>query len=49
MHRQPIMLFVVLTVLGLAAAGLLAIGAFPPTVASSPVERTLGNDRFQTR
>jgi len=28
---------------------LLGIGAFPPSVAPVPVERSLPNDRFQTR
>jgi len=28
---------------------LLGIGAFPPAVAPVPIERSLPNDRFQTR
>jgi hypothetical protein len=48
MFRRPLLL-IVLILLGAAAAGLLAIGAFPPSVTTTPVERTLPNDRFQTR
>lgn len=48
MFRRPVLLlvFVLLVLMG---AGMLAIGAFPPSAATSAVERTLSNDRFQTR
>jgi len=48
MFRRPVTLLVLL-LLALAAAGLLALGAFPPEVRPVPVERTLPNDRFQPR
>lgn len=48
MFRRPVLLLV-LFLFALAATGLLAIGAFPPTATSSTVERVLSNDRFQTR
>jgi hypothetical protein len=48
MFRRPVLLLVFL-LLVLIGAGLLAIGAFPPSAATSPVERTLSNDRFKTR
>jgi hypothetical protein len=48
MFRRPIMLLAVILIV-LVAGGLLAVGAFPPTVTPSAVERTLPNDRFQTR
>ncbi|MBY0337987.1 MAG: hypothetical protein K2X11_15335 [Acetobacteraceae bacterium] len=48
MFRRPLLL-IVLVLLGLAVAGMLAIGAFPPSVTTAPVERVLPNDRFQTR
>jgi hypothetical protein len=48
MFRRPILLLAVI-VLALAAVGLLAVGAFPPEIAPKPVERTVPNDRFQTR
>ena len=48
MFRRPILLLVLLLVAALVL-GLLALGAFPPEVAPSPVERVLPNDRFQTR
>ena len=42
--------FVTILVLfiGLVAAGLLAIGAFPPAVPPERVERTISNERFST-
>jgi hypothetical protein len=48
MFRRPILLLTVI-LLALVAVGLLAVGAFPPAVRPKPVERTLPNDRFQTR
>lgn len=46
MSRSPFLLLILL-VLAVLAIGLLAIGAFPPSVTPEPVERTLPNDRFQ--
>ena len=48
MVRRPILLLLAV-LLGLVVVGLLAIGAFPPSVAPTPVERVVPNDRFQTR
>jgi hypothetical protein len=48
MFRRPYLLLAVVIVV-LAAVGLLAVGAFPPVISSKPVERTVPNDRFQTR
>lgn len=48
MFRRPILLLVAILA-GLVAVGLLVIGAFPPSVTSTPVERVLPNERFQTR
>jgi hypothetical protein len=48
MFRRPILLLVVIVIV-LGAAGLLAVGAFPPATTPSAVEHTLPNDRFQTR
>ncbi len=48
MFRRPVLLLV-MVLLGLVAVGLLALGAFPPAVSTAPVERTLPNERFQTR
>ncbi|WP_211874492.1 hypothetical protein [Plastoroseomonas arctica] len=48
MLRSPFVL-IVLLVLAVAVVGVLAIGAFPPSVEPRPVERVLPNDRFQTR
>lgn len=48
MFRRPVLLLVML-LLVLGAAGLLAIGAFPPAASPTTVERVLNNDRFQTR
>lgn len=39
---------ILLLFIGLVAAGLLAIGAFPPTVQPERVERTLSNERFSS-
>ena len=48
MFRHPILLIAAI-VGGVLVIGLLAIGAFPPSVEPQPVERTLPNERFQTR
>jgi hypothetical protein len=47
MSRSPFLL-ILLLVLGAVAVGLLALGAFPPSVPPQPVERTLPNERFQS-
>jgi hypothetical protein len=43
------MLLLVVILMGLLAAGLLFLGAFPPSVQPQPVERSLPADRFGTR
>ncbi len=48
MFRRPILLLTVI-LLALVAVGLLVVGAFPPEVSPTAVERPLPNDRFQTR
>ena len=48
MVRRPILLLAAILI-ALVVAGLLAVGAFPPSVTPTPVERVLPNDRFQTR
>jgi len=48
MFRRPMLLLAVI-LLGLLVVGLLAIGAFPPGNSPAPVERSMPNDRFQTR
>jgi uncharacterized membrane protein YfbV (UPF0208 family) len=48
MLRRPAVLMAAV-VLGLVLAGLLWLGAFPPEVTPSPVERPVPNDRFQPR
>jgi hypothetical protein len=48
MFRRPLLL-IILVLLGALLVGLLALSAFPPGVAPSPVERVLPNDRFQVR
>ncbi|WP_164697509.1 hypothetical protein [Falsiroseomonas algicola] len=48
MFRHPILLLVML-LFGVVVLGLLAIGAFPPTVTPEPVERTVPAERFGTR
>jgi uncharacterized membrane protein YfbV (UPF0208 family) len=48
MLRRPAVL-AALVLLGLVLAGLLYLGAFPPEVTPSTVERPVPNDRFQPR
>ena len=48
MFRRPAVLAAAV-LLALVLAGLLWLGAFPPEVAPSTVERPVPNDRFQTR
>jgi hypothetical protein len=48
MFRHPILLLLVL-VFAVVVLGLLAIGAFPPTVTPQPVERAVPAERFGTR
>ena len=42
-------IFVIVVALGLLVlgAGVLALGAFPPTVRQHPVQQVLPNDRFK--
>ena len=47
LHRPAVLAALVL--LGLVLAGLLYLGAFPPEVTPSTVERPVPNDRFQPR
>lgn len=48
MFRRPVLLLAAILA-GVIVVGLLAVGAFPPTVQPTPVERVLPNERFQTR
>jgi hypothetical protein len=48
MFRHPVLLLAAILG-GVLVIGLLAIGAFPPSVQPQAVERTLPNERFQTR
>ncbi|MBO1076301.1 hypothetical protein [Roseomonas marmotae] len=48
MFRRPLLLLILILVIA-ALGGLLAIGAFPPPATQQPVERTLPNERFNTR
>lgn len=48
MSRRPF-LSIILILLGILAVGLLAVGAFPPSVTPEPVERVVPNERFQSR
>lgn len=48
MSRRPF-LSIFLVLLGILAVGLLAVGAFPPSVTPEPVERVVPSERFQTR
>jgi hypothetical protein len=48
MFRHPLLLLVAVVV-GLVLLGLLAIGAFPPSVTPQPVERSIPAERFGPR
>jgi hypothetical protein len=48
MFRNPVLLLVAVLI-GVLLLGLLAIGAFPPSVAPQPVERTIPAERFSPR
>jgi hypothetical protein len=48
MFRNPLLLLVAI-VLGVLLLGLLAIGAFPPSVAPQPTERAIPAERFAPR
>ncbi|HEV7268537.1 MAG TPA: hypothetical protein VGN83_27065 [Falsiroseomonas sp.] len=48
MFRHPLLLLVG-ALLAVLVLGLLALGAFPPSVAPQPVERTVPAERFGTR
>lgn len=48
MFRHPLLLLVIALV-AVLALGLLAIGAFPPSVAPQPVERAIPAERFGPR
>jgi hypothetical protein len=48
MFRNPVLLLVAV-VLALLLVGVLAIGAFPPSVTPQPVERTIPAERFAPR
>ncbi|MGK7867309.1 hypothetical protein [Falsiroseomonas sp. E2-1-a20] len=48
MFRHPLLLLVGV-ILAVLVLGLLVLGAFPPSVAPQPVERTVPAERFGTR
>ncbi|PZW45085.1 hypothetical protein C8P66_112102 [Humitalea rosea] len=48
MFRRPV-LSILLVMILVILAGLLAVGAFPPSVVPQPVERAIPNERFGTR
>jgi len=48
MFRRPVSLLIAI-VAAVVVVGLLALGAFPPAVKPVAVERSLPNDRFQSR
>jgi hypothetical protein len=48
MFRHPILLLVMI-LLAVLVLGLLAVGAFPPSVTPQPVERSVPAERFGTR
>jgi hypothetical protein len=48
MFRNPVLLLVAI-VLAFLLVGLLALGAFPPSVTPQPVERAIPADRFAPR
>jgi len=47
MSRSPFA-FILLLVLGAVVVGLLALGAFPPSVPPQTIEQSLPNERFQS-
>jgi hypothetical protein len=48
MFRNPLLLLAAI-VAGVLVVGLLAIGAFPPSVTPQPTERTIPAERFAPR
>lgn len=48
MFRNPVLLLIGI-VMAVLLLGLLAIGAFPPSIAPQPVERTIPAERFSPR
>jgi len=48
MFRNPMLLLVAIVV-GVLVLGLLAIGAFPPSVPPQPTERSIPAERFSPR
>ncbi|MBU8542232.1 MULTISPECIES: hypothetical protein [Roseomonadaceae] len=48
MFRHPLLLLAAV-IFALLVVGLLGIGAFPPSVAPQPVERSVPAERFGTR
>ncbi|WP_237213876.1 hypothetical protein [Falsiroseomonas oryziterrae] len=48
MFRNPLLLLVAI-VAGVLVLGLLAVGAFPPSVTPQPTERSIPADRFAPR
>lgn len=48
MFRNPLLLLVA-AVVGVVVIGLLAIGAFPPSVTPEPAERAIPAERFAPR
>ncbi|MGG5811942.1 hypothetical protein [Falsiroseomonas sp. CW058] len=48
MFRHPLLLLAGILI-GVLVLGLLAIGAFPPSVTPQPVERSIPADRFGPR
>ncbi|WP_170985120.1 hypothetical protein [Roseomonas sp. AR75] len=48
MFRNPLLLLIAI-VLGVLLLGLLAIGAFPPSVTPQPTERAIPAERFAPR
>jgi hypothetical protein len=48
MFRNPLVLLAAIVV-GVLLIGLLAIGAFPPSVTPQPTERTIPAERFAPR
>jgi hypothetical protein len=48
MFRRPLLLLILILLVAIVA-GLLVVGAFPPSITQQPVERTLPNERFGPR